>query len=137
MTDAHGRHYRIAREPGGPVEIVHLEQLEGGAAWSVMAVSDEPMPCDDLDPTACFALSMSMGEQEAQLSFAMLGAESVDVELSHGTPARGSTIDGQVTLPLDRDPGAPGYLLLLYRDAEGRVFRAFGYTLPPGDVSAP
>ena len=65
----------------------------------------------------------------------MLDAAVVDVEISYGTPVGGSTTTGEITLTLARDPADPGYLLLRFRDAQGLVFRAFGYTLGPGDTA--
>jgi hypothetical protein len=144
MPEVYGRHYRIVREPGGPAEIVHLEELQAcsqdqscqAPAWSVMAVSDDPMPCEDPTGPACFTLSISVQGQQAHLTFGMRDAATADVEVSYGDAVRGSTTTGEITLTLDRDPAHPGYLLLLFRDAQGQVFRAFGYTLGPGDSGA-
>ena len=144
MTDAHGRHYRVEREPGGPGEIIHMELLTGcpagepcaaPAAWSVMAVSDDPVACDDPAGPGCLTLSVATSGSEAHIELGMLDAATVDVELSSGTAVRGSTTTGEITLTLDRDPADPGYLLLTYRDEQGRVSRAFGYTLGPQDLT--
>ncbi len=143
MPEAYGRHYRIAREPGGPVVIVHMEELQvcapdsscPPAAWSVMAVNDDPMPCEDPMPV-CFTMDVTVQDGAAHMRFAMLDAASADVELSSGTSVRATTTTGEVVLTLDRAPADPGYLLLLFRDAGGRVAHAYGYTLGPEDFVA-
>jgi hypothetical protein len=146
MTDAHGRHYRVEREPGGPGEIIHMELLTGCSAgeacdvpatWSVLAVSDDPVACDDPAGPGCLTVNVAASGSEAHIEVGMLDAASVDVELSSGTAVRGSTTTGDITLTLtlDRDPADPGFLLLLYRDEQGRVSHAFGYTLGPQDLN--
>jgi hypothetical protein len=144
MTDAHGRHYRVEREPGGPGEIIHMELLTGcpageacdtEAAWSVMAVSDDPIDCEDPAGPGCLTVGVAASGSEARIEVGLLDAASVDVELSSGTAVRGSTTTGEVTLTFDRAPVGPGYLLLLYRDEQGRVSHAFGYTLGPQDFT--
>jgi hypothetical protein len=144
MPEAYGRHYRVAREPGGPVVVVHMEERQvcptGQScpasltpAWSVMAVNDEPMPCEDPMP-ACFTLDVSAEDGAAVLRFGMLGAASADVEVSSGASVRATTTTGEVRLTtLDRALTDPGYVLLLFRDAGGRVSNAYGYMLGPAD----
>lgn len=142
MPEVYGRHYRIAREPGGPVVIVHMEERQvcapdtscSPAAWSVMAVNDDPMPCEDAMPD-CFTMDVTVQDGAAHLRFGMLDAASADVELSSGTSVRATTTTGEVVLTLDHAPADPGYLLLLFRDAGGRVAHAYGYTLGPQDFA--
>lgn len=118
----------------GPVALVVVDQrLEG--AWSVVSVS--PLePELGVDPP----MSVEIREDAAIVWFERLGAATVEVRIGYGTEEerRAEAGPGVRKVGIDLmgvDRIRPGHLLVLFRDAEGRVFAALGSPLPPGAYS--
>ncbi|HJP66035.1 MAG TPA: hypothetical protein VKA30_07005, partial [Actinomycetota bacterium] len=83
-------------------------------------------------------LSVSVRGTVVRVGFARRGAASVEVQVGYGGRDLSSRVvtGSEAQIDLEAVPTTSGHLLLLYRDAGGRVFFAKGVALPSGDSAA-
>jgi hypothetical protein len=122
-----------AEDDTGPHVLLSLRQLSE-SCWSVTQVRSSP---DRLR-----FLSISVRGSRVSTFFPRLKAADIEVSFGYGdrlVDARaGDGADGSVNLDLGFKPEdeGPGFVLIRYLDAEGRVFGAVSTMLPAGDFAA-
>ena len=115
--------------PPHPVIKLELERLRSENCWWVTGISDP-------DDNASFSAEVEDGDMN--VSFKLLpGAERADVivvEAQNNLRRYLGGDAGETTATMNGFRG-PGYVVVLWKGADGAVFSAAGMTLPAGDSS--
>lgn len=118
--------------PRDPEVIVDATEVQPGC-WSVAGVSRMP----DKRPTG---VSVSVEGRDVEIGVDPLGATSLSIKVVYAgrkVTERGPVGEeglGEFRLPFDPDTG--GHALVLFLDAEGKVFSATSPRFPAGDFAA-
>jgi hypothetical protein len=82
--------------------------------------------------------SMSVSGRDVSVSWPRRGAAtfSIRIEYQKGNKVVMDSAESFLEEQLAMEPSATGYILILYKDVEGRTVGALGFSLPAGDFAA-
>ncbi|MFN2525799.1 MAG: hypothetical protein ABR505_05990 [Actinomycetota bacterium] len=125
----------LFKRPGSrsPTAQVVLNKCIERRWWCVTGVGDP-------DPRGRSFLSVSVQGRRVQLAFPHQRADRVVLQIGYGDVPTFTQEVGAPFSPMEFElsnaPSQPGFLMLRWFDARGRVFSAQGTALPAGDFSA-
>lgn len=128
---SHADVYTLARADGAPRIEVHLKRMVDAEHWSVTYF----WGFGEEDPSA----SVSVTPEKAYVGFDYWGdATSAQLLLRYGNHQveRTSQEEAEWKVPIDFPLDTTGAVMVLFRDAQGRVFTGWGTSLPAGNFAA-